>query len=527
MTHQYESPRRLSDNIDNLKPWQQSVVLLRYCIAAMVIGSAVATLILYFATPDQMIRALGPVLVSLVAVVGACLMGRGRNQAAIQVLAVGTWTTITGIAVFTGGTLSPVVIAYPVIILMAGWLINARAALLVGGLTVLSTLCLIWAQSRGMLPVSLPTPPALYGGDQIIVYIVSGILAFFLVGACQSRLEELRMSSRELTLRTQDLERNRAELYQTEAALVGSESRYRTLIEWSPESILVHRQGKIIYVNPAAIRMFGAPDAQALMLKFTHELIHPDHLEAQTARMKSITDQVALTPMVESKFLKLDGTPIDVEVQGTSIVYDGEPAIHVCIRNITERKQMQDQIRQLAFYDALTKLPNRRLLSDRLNQTLAASKRTACYGALMFLDLDKLKPLNDTHGHDVGDMLLVDVAERLRNCVRERDTVARFGGDEFVVMLSELDTDKAESASQAGAIAEKIRTILAEPYVLDIRRADQARASVTFHCTVSIGVALFVNHEAGHEDTLMRADTAMYRAKKAGGNRVLFHELLA
>ncbi|MDP2101274.1 MAG: diguanylate cyclase, partial [Methylotenera sp.] len=110
-------------------------------------------------------------------------------------------------------------------------------------------------------------------------------------------------------------------------------------------------------------------------------------------------------------------------------------------RDITARKQMEEEVQQLAFYDTLTKLPNRRLLNDRLSQIILASKRNKTYGALMFLDLDNFKALNDTHGHVVGDMLLIEAAQRLTNCMRDMDTVARFGGDEFVVMLAELDED--------------------------------------------------------------------------------------
>jgi diguanylate cyclase (GGDEF)-like protein len=142
----------------------------------------------------------------------------------------------------------------------------------------------------------------------------------------------------------------------------------------------------------------------------------------------------------------------------------------------------------------------------------------------MFLDLDNFKPLNDTHGHVVGDLLLIEVARRLRSCVRQMDTVARFGGDEFIVMLSELDTDKGESTSQARAVAEKIRIRLAEPYALDISREGHAKATVEHHCTVSIGVALFINHEANEDDVLKWADIAMYAAKDAGRNVIRFFE---
>ena len=192
--------------------------------------------------------------------------------------------------------------------------------------------------------------------------------------------------------------------------------------------------------------------------------------------------------------------------------------------DVTERKQMEDQMRQLATYDTLTQLPNRRLLNDRLSQTMAASKRSGCYGALMFLDLDNFKPLNDTHGHGVGDLLLIEAAGRLKSCVRDMDTVARFGGDEFVVMLGELYADKAESTRQAGIIAEKIRLTLAEPYLLTIRTGGKPDMTVEHHCQVSIGVAMYYNHEASQDDIIKWADQAMYRAKEAGRNLVRFYD---
>jgi diguanylate cyclase (GGDEF)-like protein len=207
-------------------------------------------------------------------------------------------------------------------------------------------------------------------------------------------------------------------------------------------------------------------------------------------------------------------------VQGTAIEFDGTEAIHVSIRNITERKQMQDHVRQLAFYDPLTRLPNRRLLDDRLSQTLTTSKRRASFGALMFLDLDKLKPINDLHGHEAGDALLIEVAERLNQCVRESDTVARLGGDEFVVMLTDLGTDPGEPASQAAVVAEKIRSVLAQPYALKAGPGSSPPSWVG--CAASIGVILFGDKETDTETLLKRADMAMYQAKKAGGNSVVF-----
>jgi diguanylate cyclase (GGDEF)-like protein len=199
-------------------------------------------------------------------------------------------------------------------------------------------------------------------------------------------------------------------------------------------------------------------------------------------------------------------------------------SVQVSWRDITERKRLEDQVRQLAFYDALTNLPNRRLLNDRLQQSIASSKRSGCYGALMFLDLDNFKPLNDTHGHVVGDLLLIEVAHRLKTCVREIDTVARFGGDEFVVMLSELSVDPARATAHASAVAQKIRAVLSENYQLSVTRDQASSTVVAHHCTVSVGVTVFTHHDGRADDFLTQADTAMYQAKEAGRNTVRFFD---
>ncbi len=190
--------------------------------------------------------------------------------------------------------------------------------------------------------------------------------------------------------------------------------------------------------------------------------------------------------------------------------------------DITTRKAMEDQVHQLAFFDALTALPNRRLLSDRLGQTLLANQRSRRFGALMFLDLDNFKPLNDAHGHAVGDLLLIEVAQRLHACVRQTDTVARIGGDEFVVMLSELDQDGDFSLAQASAVAEKIRVSLAEPYSVTLGLAAHSSRALEHQCSCSIGVVLMAPDSVDPEALLQQADVAMYQAKEQGRNRVVF-----
>lgn len=191
--------------------------------------------------------------------------------------------------------------------------------------------------------------------------------------------------------------------------------------------------------------------------------------------------------------------------------------------DITQRKQMEDQVRQLAFHDPLTGLPNRRLLLDRLSQAMSTSKRSGRYAAVLFLDLDNFKPLNDAYGHEAGDLLLIEVARRLSACVREIDTIARFGGDEFVVMLSDLHADRQISMLQAHAVAEKIRATLSQIYHLTVHSQGATDVSVEHRCTASVGVTVFYDHQGNSDNILNEADAAMYEAKQAGRNAVCFY----
>ena len=219
----------------------------------------------------------------------------------------------------------------------------------------------------------------------------------------------------------------------------------------------------------------------------------------------------------EMQRARSDGSLIWVSISGAPIfdslgVFTGYRGTG---REISARKQAEADIERLAFFDVLTGLPNRRLLIDRLNQAIASSARRGSYGALLFIDLDNFKMLNDTLGHQMGDALLMQVAQRLGECVRGIDTVARLGGDEFVVMLEELSETQAQAATQAELVGKKILIALNQYFELDGQQ---------HHSSPSIGVTLFFDHQQTVDELLKRADLAMYQAKAAGRNTLRFFD---
>jgi len=195
---------------------------------------------------------------------------------------------------------------------------------------------------------------------------------------------------------------------------------------------------------------------------------------------------------------------------------DGKITNYICaFFDITERKQAEDKIHNLAFYDPLCQLPNRRLLFDRLHQAVTTSARNQTCAGLLFIDLDNFKTLNDTRGHDIGDLLLIEVGERLRTCIREIDTLARLGGDEFVVLLEGLSEDRTQAAVQARGVGEKMLKAINQPYMLK---------DIEHYSSASIGISLFANYRQNLDDLLKQADTAMYAAKKSGRNTLRFFD---
>ncbi|WP_374342305.1 diguanylate cyclase domain-containing protein [Azonexus sp.] len=307
--------------------------------------------------------------------------------------------------------------------------------------------------------------------------------------------------------------RNILQLARLNRELADSEERLRYVMEatgdgiwdWDIDSGMVSH-------NHAWCRVLGLEESLLRHPVATFEsLVHPDDLPAVREAIEACLAGSAPYAS-EHRMRHGDGGYVWVSDRGDVVRRDadGRPRRMVgCVKNIDELKLKEAEIHRLAFYDPLTGLPNRRLLTDRLQQSWLANKRHGGFGVLMFLDMDRFKQLNDTYGHAMGDQLLVQVAARLQQCVREQDTVARFGGDEFVVMLDRFSGTPEAALGAARNIGEKIRAALNAPY----RLGDMAYAS-----TPSIGLCLFDGREANADEVLKRADIAMYAAKSAGRN---------
>lgn len=316
-----------------------------------------------------------------------------------------------------------------------------------------------------------------------------------------------------------------------EEKLRDSEAHYRLLTEDASDVIWkTDHELRITYISPADERLRGYR-ADEVIGHHVFEMFTEDGIavvkEVMKRRMQAeSTEHKTGFVNFEVQHRCRDGTLKWGEVFSTP-EFDKHGSItgyHGITREISRRKQMEEQVLQLAFYDALTRVPNRRLLYERLKQTMAASKRSGRYSALMFMDIDNFKPLNDLHGHVAGDLLLIEAADRLKKSVRESDTVARFGGDEFVVVLNELDADKQTSTALARNVAEKINMALSAPYLLSVSREGGADVTVEHRCTASIGVVLFNNHEGSQDDILKWADSTMYKAKVDGRNLIRFYD---
>ncbi len=338
------------------------------------------------------------------------------------------------------------------------------------------------------------------GTDHILTAQISaGFLALLLLAYLWIR--HLRRVNQRLAALGRQLGDDISARQRAEQALKESEERYRSLVEMAHESILVVQDGRVVYCNPAFLELVGLTAHELENVDAISGLIHPeDQQRARDNHARRIAGEAA-EQRYPLRLVHKSGRRLWAETSGVPISWNGRPATLNIVNDITARIEAEDKIKHLAQHDALTGLPNRALLFDRLERALAAAQRNGHVLAVLFIDLDGFKPVNDHYGHDVGDALLQAVAQRLQGLVRESDTAARIGGDEFVVLLPTIAADE-----DADGVADKLRAALASPFDIHGHR---------IMISGSVGVALFPRDGDSPAALLEHADGAMYREKQA------------
>jgi diguanylate cyclase (GGDEF)-like protein/PAS domain S-box-containing protein len=293
-----------------------------------------------------------------------------------------------------------------------------------------------------------------------------------------------------------------------EAALESERARFSALVERSSDIIcIIDAEGELTYASPAGSRLLGYPPGSRIGTSFA-DLVHHEDLPSLMDSFHELTREPGGSRSAMARLRKVDGTWLHTEVLATNRLQD--PAVQgfvANVRDVTERAQAAALLSWQAFHDPLTGLPNRPLLLDRLPQALDRCHRRGTRVVLFFVDLDGFKAVNDNHGHHAGDLLLVEVARRFEAVVRAHDTVARFGGDEFVILAEDVQQD-----DEALEIAQRLNRVLEEPILLP---------SGSVRVSTSVGIAFSDEH--GVEDLLLAADVALYRAKAAGKARYVIH----
>jgi len=296
-----------------------------------------------------------------------------------------------------------------------------------------------------------------------------------------------------------------------EQALRESERQLESILNNAAEGMIVLAEnGSLERINLVAQRLFGVDADEAAGMNLRQFAVDLAADEARSALDNSVWLRTLLGGRRELSGRRRDGTLFPLELSLSEIsLRPSPPKFTAVLRDITERKRWETQIYALAYSDPLTGLPNRLLLRDRLEHAIATAQRNRSLVAVLFVDLDNFKGVNDSFGHHVGDQLLRDIAERARSCVREIDTVCRVGGDEFVVVLPEL-----RDLQDAGAVARKLHGSLAQPYRVDLH---------DMRVTPTLGISVFPHHGCDAETLIRNADAAMYHAKESGKNAYRFY----
>jgi len=301
---------------------------------------------------------------------------------------------------------------------------------------------------------------------------------------------------------------------EAEKALKESEIRYRRMIETSNEGVwMVNENNQVTFVNKRMSEILGYDSCEMIGKQWRN---YVDDEMAEVIKSTSIELLKGISIQKDFRFIKNDGSELWTLMNASPIFQEENKFIGALamFTDITERKKAEDQIQRMAYHDSLTGLPNRALFMDRLQQALFRMERHGGKGAVMFLDLDRFKTINDSLGHPTGDAILIETANRLSESIRSEDTVARLGGDEFVILISEDEKAINEESAELKRLAEKLRAELAKPFYVN---------SLELHITVSIGIVTFPQHGENSTDIIREADTAMYRAKTLGRNHVQFY----
>lgn len=313
----------------------------------------------------------------------------------------------------------------------------------------------------------------------------------------------------ELCVHQIELEMQNETLQQSLQALEESRDRYIDLYEFAPVGYLtLNMDGMISEINLTGVTLLGR-ERKKLIHKSLRTLVAAEDQDKWVRHFMSTKNQ-AKKSSIELSLQRGDGTLFQAQLDCVSKV----SVLRITLSDITQKKEAELEISRLAYYDHLTKLPNRRLLRDLLDQAVAATMRNNMHGAMFFIDIDRFKALNDSRGHDVGDLLLMDIALRLRETVRECDTVARQGGDEFVVLMEGLGTTANEAAILAMQLGSKLLEALRTPFNLH---------GYEYHCKISVGVGLFHAHDIT-ENLFKHADLALYQAKNSGRGKLRFFD---